>query len=210
MKIFAVALVLLLIKESKGAAIPEDVPKTNKSTSWEQPIWDLVKLGHEIVSAAVSMLSKSDVAKTTLAKLSNNTGHVEDLFENVIKELYTLSKELEWKGVPMTQHIVKQGRMLQDQLDAVGSQVHEAIGNETYSIIHEKLGKIHSDVQQYRENLILISSQFNQTLEGTTAQVEKWHKRVTDYVEPLHEELRNHIEDLRKFLSPIIHNSVKD
>lgn len=210
MKIFAVALVLLLIKESKGAAIPEDVPKTNQSTSWEQPIWDLVKIGHEVVSAAVSLFHQSDVAKSTLAKLSNNTGHVEALFENVIRKLHNLSKELEWQGVPVTHHIVRQGRLLQDQLDAVGSQVHEAIGDETYNNIHEQLGKIHNDVQQYRENLSLITSQFNQTLGGTTAQVEKWQKRVTDYMEPLHEELRIRIEDLRKFLSPIIHNSVKN
>ncbi|XP_078282798.1 uncharacterized protein LOC144608681 [Rhinoraja longicauda] len=193
MKIFAVALVILLIKESKGAAIPEDAANTNKSTSWSK----LLQLGHE-------------VAKTVLGKLSDNREHFDVLFENSIKELYNLSKELEWNGVPVFQHIVERGRLLQDQLYAAQSHVQEAIGNGTYSNIHEKLGQIHSDIQQYRQNIDQITSHFNQIPGNTTTQVEEWHKRVADYIEPFRGTLSDRIEDLRKFLSPIIHDTKRD
>ncbi|XP_062894298.1 apolipoprotein E-like [Mobula hypostoma] len=207
MKIFAAALVLLLVKGLQGAAIPAEESKPNKSTSWQQPLWDLFKIGHEVASAAVEMLSQSELAKTAVGKLSNSTEHFDTLLETSIKDLYNLSKELEWKGIPITQHIMEQGKLLQDKLYAAGSQVQEVIGNETYNTIHEKLESIHNDVQQYRQNLSLITSQFNQTLEDTTQQVDEWHRRVALYTEPLREKFSVRIEEMKQYLSPIIHET---
>ncbi|XP_069751081.1 apolipoprotein A-IV-like [Narcine bancroftii] len=207
MKIFTVALVIFLIKGSQSAAIPVDESKPNISLSWQQPFWELFKIGHEFATAAVGILSKSELAKTAVGKLANSTEKFDTLLETTIKELYNLTKELEWKGVPITQHIIEQGKQLQDKLYAAGSQVQEAIGNETYNTIQEKLELIHNDIQQYRQNLSQISSQFNQTIKDTTQQVEEWHKRVSLYTEPLREKISGRIDELRKYLSPFIHET---
>ncbi|XP_067827047.1 apolipoprotein A-I-like [Heptranchias perlo] len=207
MKIFAVTLVLLVVKGTQGGVIPKDESKSNKSANWQQPFWDLLNIGNDLAQIAVGILEQSDVAKSAMEKLSSTNRNLDAMIENSVKDLSSLTKELQWKGVSISDHIKTQANLVHARLTSVGEQLHEAIGNETTAAIHEKLEMLHKDIRQYSQNLSLITDHFNQSYGDATHQLEEWYKKAAPSTEELREEISELIEELRQYLSPMVHET---
>uniref|UniRef100_UPI00398E3230 apolipoprotein A-IV-like n=1 Tax=Pristiophorus japonicus TaxID=55135 RepID=UPI00398E3230 len=205
MKILTVALVILVVKGTQGAVIPQEEATSNKSCFWLQPFLDLFNIGNDIAKVAVGILSQSGVAKSAISTLSNNNGSLDDFIENLVKELSSVVEDLQWKGVSISDHVTAQTKVAYDKLSSADKLLHQTLGNESYAAVHQKLGNLHRDFRQYTQRLSLIPERLNQTYVDTTHQLEAWHKMATPYTEGLRQRIIKQIEELRLYLSPMIH-----
>lgn len=207
MKIFAVTLVLLVVKGIQGRVIPQDESKSNQSMHWQQPYWDVFNIGSDIARAAFGVLAQSEKVRSAMANLSGVNKVLNDVIGNSMNELATLSNQLKWNGIPITTHILNKTEFWNEKLNTAGQQIQEAVGNETSVAIHMKLMQIQKEINQYTQNLSLIAERFNQTYESATQQLEEWNKRASPYTDAVRTKITEQVQELRNYLTPVIHES---
>ncbi|XP_048417955.1 uncharacterized protein LOC125466880 isoform X2 [Stegostoma tigrinum] len=203
MKTLMVILMLLVVKGVLGNVIPQNGSESSKPISWQQPYWDLLGIGSEIYAVAVEGFSQSEIGKAIQA---DSDGFLGDWVVSSMKELYTLTKELTWKGEPLIDQILNQTSLLQEKLESAGEQLHGVIGEERYATIHEKLQELRGALRHSSMNQNPIADSLDQVHLSAVRQVEKSSNIITPYIENISQQL----QDLRQYLTSVVHNATEE
>ncbi|XP_067910121.1 uncharacterized protein [Heterodontus francisci] len=198
MKIFAVTLVLLVVKVIQGGVIPRDESISNKSIHLQLNYLKLLEKGFDAAGVVLSAIAQTEVAKSALTYLPGISKFHGVLIGKPVHELSLLTQELKWKGIPIRNYISNQTRIIY-----VAEQLHEMMGKEMSAALIPKLDQVRHGLQHYSRNLSLIANRFDQTFKGVAHKLEKWYKRSTPYTDKIYQLFQK----LSNYLQPAFHKT---
>ncbi|XP_072342632.1 uncharacterized protein [Scyliorhinus torazame] len=206
MKIFAVALLLLMIKGNHGGVIPKGESKSSRFTHRQISHRMFYEALGTLAGGAFQIVAESEIGRLAESKLGKFERNVHTLFRHSMEPLVTLMRDIEWKGENIGHHFLKQQSRVSRMLDSAIRKLYEAIGNETNTVIYEKLVLI---VENLRHNSQNLTNSLDQVYLGTVDQLKQSRNIIAPYTANIIHEVRNGLADVVHVLKEGLKELVK-
>ncbi|XP_038635537.1 uncharacterized protein LOC119954411 [Scyliorhinus canicula] len=193
MKIFAVALLLLIVKGNHGGVIPKGESKSSRFTHRQISYRMFYEALGTLAGGAFQVVAESEIGRLAESRLAKVERHFHTLFRHSMEPLVSLMKDIGWRGENIGLHILKRQSRVSRMLASAVGNLFKAIGNETTTPVYEKLVLI---VENLRHNSQNLTNSLDQVYLGTIHQLKQSRNITAPYTANMIREVRNGLTDV--------------